>query len=376
MISNDPDLSTRIGKAYGDTEEKARHLRRFRDQWSLAVLASDVTGAAVRVAWLLALDYLNTDPGNPRFGCAWPSKPTMAKRANVSFGSAKRAVRELEDEGFLLAVDQLPNNGFQNSGSIVYALRLPGATDEPGVMHDPGPQVSQPGATDEPHPGSPVNPNSLNNSLNYSNNFPVDAHFAPPAEDHLEWHDDSEKETLAGFLEDERTHFSELLPYWVQIAMKHDTELTFSTAFEACVDAAQEYAGEDALRRSWASAFMAMMKAIATGETGTDGEVADLAAAVQNADTARIERVDRLRRGERTWRWFKASMPDSPQRNDAQDAEWRFVWEQLIHEGYGVGDLEEWIGDNRDGLFGKYPKEVSEMVEFDPFTPYREQVSA
>lgn len=381
MTADEHCLSTEIAKRDIHSEAKKQELREFRDRWASAMLASDAKPATIRVAWLLVLRYLNTDPAHPWFGCAWPSKQTVAQQTHLSLESAKRAFRELQGAGFLVAIDQRPNHGFQNSGTVVYALKLPGVIRDPGVTGDRGSCVTYPGVTGEPPRGSYVTPNSINNSLNYSKNFPLDGHLSTPHKegakrDHMEWADDREMESLSDFLQDEHTIYNELLPYWVTIAMKYDTELTFCAAFEAVIDAATECAGLDARRQSWASAFMAMMKAIATGETGEDGEVYDLAVAVENADTTRREHADRLRRGERTWRWFKAAMPDSQQRREASDEEWRVVWEQLIFEGYQVADLEDWCNDNRDQLRGKYPREVASMVWFEPGIAYREQFSA
>ena len=165
------------------------------------------------------------------------------------------------------------------------------------------------------------------------------------------------------FLLDEATITTKLLPYWVTLAMQNDTELTFASAFEAAVDAAMEHGGDTAVRSSWPSAFMAMLKAIATGDTGEGGEIADLATAVKNADKARLERTDRKRRGDTTWRWLRASMPPSAQKDSAREMEWRVIWEQLIFNGYEIQDVANWIEDNGGRLNGKYPKEVFSEIE-------------
>ncbi|OFO33873.1 hypothetical protein HMPREF3048_09665 [Corynebacterium sp. HMSC075D04] len=368
VTSNEPNLSTQVATGYGENEEKTQRLRRFRDDWGHAVLASDVSGAALRVAWLLALEYVNMKPDNPRFGCAWPSKPTVAKEARISLTSVKRAVRELEEAGFLKAVDQLPNRGFQNSGSIVYALRLPGAVDEPGVNHDPGPNLDYPGAVDEPHPGPDLAPYSFTNSLNYSKNFPECEHLAMPRAEGME--------TFEEFYDRIELEAPALVAYWVELATAYETELTFETALEAAIDTIQD--GEDvrqlfdddappAERSSWKSTIMAMMKAIATGDASGEGDnegtIWDLDEAIERAEEARASKVDHERRSGKTWRWFKGHFPYSQQ---STAKEWRFVWETMIYRGYTIDQMEVAIRGHGQRFVGKYPREVLSILLNEP----------
>lgn len=178
MSDNKLTLSTDVRNKYAEGEAKDR-LFRFRIDWSLEVIGSGLSKAAVKVAWLLALEYMNFDPSNQWFGCAWPSKPTLAEKTHVSLESVKRGTRELLQAGFLKKVGQRPNNGFQNSGCIIYAFALPGATCDPGVNTDRGSELNRPGVKSDPPPGVSGDPqlwedNSLNNSLN----LPIDAHLS------------------------------------------------------------------------------------------------------------------------------------------------------------------------------------------------------
>lgn len=114
---------------------------RFR--WCVRVAAHDprVTFAALAVAAVLADHY------NPRNGAAWPPSRLIAARTRIDRANVRRALKELEAEGFVVAVGK---RGRNNS----YALTVPENDGQMGpVDHVAEARAKTEGASEPPNRG-------------------------------------------------------------------------------------------------------------------------------------------------------------------------------------------------------------------------------